>query len=590
MTVQSIDKRLTPDTNMTAAAPQGAQSVEDAFVALLQQTTQRFGNNFANTLPVGKLLSETVTTTHMELTIDRPPAARDDNPAPAAATPRPAKADRPRPAHAAPKKADANNDAPAASATADDTPSTVTTATDDGKPATTAKDDKQQADDGSDPSQQAQADPQAVPVVAVPVAQDQVVIEIDIQETVQVVQVPTAGTDAAAGAPAQASPDALLTPSAATPADAGAKDPLAGLSPEDRQRVADLQQKIMADLSSGDANDALDAATQLVSTLIDKTNLHQMAAGLQAGGKSDATQAQAQDLANMVAGSGVSLDIKVQTNQTAAATDPTTQNAATAVNAMAQMDLAAQGQQGANAGSDQTGQQNNTPDAQVVDPSTLAAATDAATAAPVVDETRTFSTVLAAQIEATAPATEQPAQQQPVAALAAVGATQATDKTGSAQTAAQTARAPRVPLQQQVMNQVTVQIDKAVKDGVDTVKIQLKPLDLGKIEIKLEVVDGRVSTTVTADKPETLALLQRDSKGLEKALEDAGLKPEPNSTSFNLRGGEQQQNADRGNNNQRSGRGRGRGAGLAPDIAAIGATQGAQSTGPGARSGVDISV
>ncbi|TAN58068.1 MAG: flagellar hook-length control protein FliK, partial [Magnetospirillum sp.] len=73
MTVQSIDKRLTPEANMTPAAQdkqQGAVSVEDAFVALLQQTTQRFGSKYANVPSAGKLLSETVTRTHMELKAD----------------------------------------------------------------------------------------------------------------------------------------------------------------------------------------------------------------------------------------------------------------------------------------------------------------------------------------------------------------------------------------------------------------------------------------------------------------------------------------------------------------------------------------
>ncbi|MBI3446376.1 MAG: flagellar hook-length control protein FliK, partial [Magnetospirillum sp.] len=145
---------------------------------------------------------------------------------------------------------------------------------------------------------------------------------------------------------------------------------------------------------------------------------------------------------------------------------------------------------------------------------------------------------------------------------------------------------------QLVPHQVSVQIDKQVKDGADTIKIQLKPYELGKIEVKLEVAtDGRVTATVTADKPETLAMLQKDSKGLEKALEDAGLKPDSSATSFNLRGGEQQQNADRGNNNQRSRRQRGRGEmGTDATLASAAGIQAAQSRTLGGRSGVDISV
>ncbi|TAN64493.1 MAG: flagellar hook-length control protein FliK, partial [Magnetospirillum sp.] len=386
---------------------------------------------------------------------------------------------------------------------------------------------------------------------------------------------------------AQAEAGAAVDTGAGKAADA--KDALAGLNKDDRQRITDLQKKIVDDLQAGDADAALDAATELVSQLIDKANLHQMGNSHQQG-IGQTANAQAQDLANMVAGAGVTLDIRVQTNQTAI--DTTAQNAATVVDAMTLMDFAAMGQPGAGQG--QTSQQNTQggPLNQGPAPVALQAGpvVDTAPAAPVADDTRAFSSVLAAQVEASAPTTEQTTTQQPVTALAGIGATQASDKAAAAPQAAPAARAPRVPLQQQVMEQINVQIDKAVKDGVDTVKIQLKPLDLGKIEIKLEVIDGRVSATVTADKPETLALLQKDSKGLEKALEDAGLKPEANSTSFSLRGGEHQQTADRGNTNQRSGRNRGRGQGLAAETASVGSAQSAQSKRPGFRSGVDISV
>jgi flagellar hook-length control protein FliK len=180
-----------------------------------------------------------------------------------------------------------------------------------------------------------------------------------------------------------------------------------------------------------------------------------------------------------------------------------------------------------------------------------------------------------------------------VAGLSGLTGTQAADKTATTQTT-QAVRGPRVPMPAQVLDQISVQVDKAVKDGNDTVKIQLRPLDLGRIEIKLDVgSDGKVSATVTADKPETLAMLQKDSRGLEKALEDAGLKPDSSATSFNLRGGEQQQNADRNADQGRSGRNRGQGGqfgGDADDLAAAAAIQAAATRTAGGRSGVDISV
>ena len=47
--------------------------------------------------------------------------------------------------------------------------------------------------------------------------------------------------------------------------------------------------------------------------------------------------------------------------------------------------------------------------------------------------------------------------------------------------------------------------------------------------------DGRVHVAVSADRADTLDLLQRDVRGLERALADAGLQMDQQSLSFNLR-------------------------------------------------------
>ena len=48
--------------------------------------------------------------------------------------------------------------------------------------------------------------------------------------------------------------------------------------------------------------------------------------------------------------------------------------------------------------------------------------------------------------------------------------------------------------------------------------------------------DGRVIAVVTADNKDTLDLLQRDARELERALQNAGLQTDSGSLSFNLRG------------------------------------------------------
>ena len=90
---------------------------------------------------------------------------------------------------------------------------------------------------------------------------------------------------------------------------------------------------------------------------------------------------------------------------------------------------------------------------------------------------------------------------------------------------------------QEVTNQVAVQIKKAIGQGNDQIRIQLKPAELGRVEVKLEVSEnGRAVAVVSAERPETLDLLQRDAAGLRQALQDAGLSTDLKSLSFNLQG------------------------------------------------------
>jgi flagellar hook-length control protein FliK len=104
--------------------------------------------------------------------------------------------------------------------------------------------------------------------------------------------------------------------------------------------------------------------------------------------------------------------------------------------------------------------------------------------------------------------------------------------------AAQTANAKRAtPQAQQVMQQVTVQVAKAAAQGLDRIQMQLKPAELGRVDIQLEVThDGRVNAVVQVEKPETLEAMRQDSKALEQALKDAGLKTDSGSLQFSLRG------------------------------------------------------
>ncbi len=581
MTVQSIDKRVVPEANMTAVSQdkqQSSVSAEDAFLSLLQQTTQRFAGKVGNLSGLAsgdKVLSEHITRLHMEVKVDAKDAREDAQPD-AKDTRSALKADKPsRAAGTGSANARKNDDTEAAPAPAqDDNGKTAVQAAD-----TDATDEDAAAQDDGTVETKAKDDDEIV-----------VAIDVTITETVQIVQVDTSGDAPTLDLTALAqSVKAQLN---GTDDGKGEDDPMAGLSAEDRQRINDLESRLVNDIQDGDMDDALDAATELVNQMIAKVGQHKAAAEANSTDQmGDLADQQARDLAAMLSGSNVHLDIKVQT-KTADAT-PAAQTAATVVEALSLLDLAAQGIAQDSGQDPQAGQgfasNQDTGAALVQADITLTQDTGVATVAEA--ETSPFAAILAAQVEASVTEDAAP-EQRTVIGLAGVGGAQAADKASAGQAAQSAARTPRPPMQAQVMEQVTVQIDKQVKDGADTIKIQLKPHELGKIEIKLEVSsDGRVSATVTADKPETLAMLQKDAKGLEKALEDAGLKPDSAATTFSLKGGEQQQNADR-NNNARSRRGRSRGNANGEDgqLAGAGAAQATRGRTLGGRSGVDISV
>ncbi len=117
-----------------------------------------------------------------------------------------------------------------------------------------------------------------------------------------------------------------------------------------------------------------------------------------------------------------------------------------------------------------------------------------------------------------------------------VGAnTAAGSASGTSALAMASARAPHLP--SVPVDQFAVHIARAAATGSDQISIKLKPAALGQVEVKFELThDGRVTAVITAERPDTLDLLQRDSRALERALQEAGLKTDSNSLQFNLRG------------------------------------------------------
>jgi chemotaxis protein MotD len=83
---------------------------------------------------------------------------------------------------------------------------------------------------------------------------------------------------------------------------------------------------------------------------------------------------------------------------------------------------------------------------------------------------------------------------------------------------------------------VAMEIAGKALAGKNRFDIRLDPPELGRIEVRLDVDrDGNVTSRMTVDRADTLDLLRRDASGLERALQDAGLKTADNSLQFSLR-------------------------------------------------------
>jgi flagellar hook-length control protein FliK len=106
------------------------------------------------------------------------------------------------------------------------------------------------------------------------------------------------------------------------------------------------------------------------------------------------------------------------------------------------------------------------------------------------------------------------------------------------------ARQPMHPASQQL----AVHIQRGVADGRETLRVQLNPRELGLIDIQLEFDGGRLRARISAEKPETLDQLSKDSKQLERALQEAGLDVDSQSLEFSLNDGGGAQAQDDGQN------------------------------------------
>jgi flagellar hook-length control protein FliK len=124
------------------------------------------------------------------------------------------------------------------------------------------------------------------------------------------------------------------------------------------------------------------------------------------------------------------------------------------------------------------------------------------------------------------------------------------------QAAAPAAAAPAVTQHVQVsaepatpnMPALAVQIAVKSQSGARQFDIRLDPPELGRVDVRLSIdATGKASAHLSADQPQTLDMLQRDSTSLTRALREAGLDVSQDGLNFSLRQQGQQAGQDGGN-------------------------------------------
>jgi flagellar hook-length control protein FliK len=198
---------------------------------------------------------------------------------------------------------------------------------------------------------------------------------------------------------------------------------------------------------------------------------------------------------------------------------------------------------------------------------------DAVAAAPVV-----ANTGLAAGLSAPVNAANSAAMAG-ISAGAPAAATNATLQVGPASQNAGASAQPDIAA-------LALNIAAKSQDGAKQFDISLDPPELGRVDVRLTVDNaGKAQARLSADRPETLQMLQRDSGTLARALKDSGVQLANNGLQFSLKGQEKQGDGAAGNQ-------------LRGKPLAISAVSSAEPVGPlsstyglaSSRAGVDIRV
>ena len=90
-------------------------------------------------------------------------------------------------------------------------------------------------------------------------------------------------------------------------------------------------------------------------------------------------------------------------------------------------------------------------------------------------------------------------------------------------------------LSKEVIVQIKVNITKSAVKGIDTIDIELKPQDLGKVQIRMYInKDGKLHADIISSRQETSDMLQKEISNLSKSFNEAGYDTDEKSFNFSF--------------------------------------------------------
>jgi flagellar hook-length control protein FliK len=92
---------------------------------------------------------------------------------------------------------------------------------------------------------------------------------------------------------------------------------------------------------------------------------------------------------------------------------------------------------------------------------------------------------------------------------------------------------------------IAFEMSRQMEGGMSRFQIRLDPAELGRIDVRLDVdQNGQLNAKLIVERPETLDMMQRDQRALERALQQAGIDAHRATLEFSLKQNDQQANRE----------------------------------------------